>query len=234
VLAGRIASGAPFTAATLECLDLAARALASILENAAKVEALEQLAFTDALTHVPNYRFLRVALDAELARAARRAETFTVVMVDVDNLKRYNAEHGHLAGSELLQEVARLLRISIRATDVVAKYGGDEFVLILPRTPPEGGLVLSERIRKKIAAELRGRVGERLSCSFGVAAYPIDGTSFETLISAADRALYCAKRRGRNRVVVTEALGSRGVAGPSQGGPRRRRRPPARSTTRAA
>lgn len=227
LLAGRTAGSAAFTNATLEALELTARAVASLLETAAQIEELEQLSFTDALTHIPNYRYLRVALDAELARSARRAEPFTVVMVDVDNLKRYNAEHGHLAGSELLQDVARLLRVSIRATDVVAKYGGDEFVVILPRTHPEGGLVLSERIRKRIATELRGRHGERLSCSFGVAACPIDGTTFETLMSAADRALYGAKRGGRNRVFVTEALGSVGLGPtPSKNGveaPARRR-----------
>lgn len=221
LLAGRTEGSAPFTPATLEILELAGRAAAVLLETTAQIESLEQLSFTDGLTNIPNYRYLRVALDAELARAARRAETFTVVMVDVDNLKRYNADHGHLAGSELLQEVAGLLRVSIRATDVVAKYGGDEFVLILPRTHPEGGLVLSERIRKKIALELRGRHEERLSCSFGVAAYPIDGTTFETLMSSADRALYGAKRAGRNRVVVTEALGTTGLGPtPSSNGSR--------------
>ncbi|MCA9727318.1 MAG: GGDEF domain-containing protein [Candidatus Eisenbacteria bacterium] len=184
-------------------LTQAARGIGILLDNEALVSEYEHLAMTDALTLIPNYRFLRLTLARELARANRHGEIFTVVMVDVDNLKKYNAQHGHLAGSELLQQLAQLLQSEIRATDVVAKYGGDEFLLILPRTDSEGGLILSERIRRRIAHSLRGRGGERLSCSFGVAGFPQDGRNFESLISAADHALFTAKEEGRNLVVAS-------------------------------
>lgn len=203
LIVGRRESDPEIAEDHLEYVEAAARAIGILLDNVSTIVEYEHLAMTDALTLIPNYRFLRLTLDRELARASRHGECFTVVMVDVDNLKKYNAEHGHLAGSELLQQLAKLLEGEIRATDVVAKYGGDEFLLILPRTDPEGGLVLSERIRGRIASSLLGRGGEQISCSLGVAGYPRDGHDFETLISAADHALFTAKEEGRNQVVAS-------------------------------
>jgi two-component system, cell cycle response regulator len=190
-----------FGADTLGVLDLAATAMSTALHNEARTLELERLADTDGLTHIPNYRFIRQAIDAEIARALRLEEYFTVVMVDVDNLKAYNAAHGHLGGSDVLRDLARLLQMSIRRTDLVAKYGGDEFLLLLPRTRPDGGTVLSERVRRRVAENLRGLGGEALSCSFGVAGFPTDGCDFESLVRAADRALFQAKIEGRNAVV---------------------------------
>jgi len=201
-----------FTAETLFCLDLSAAAAAIALRNEDRWRELEGLAMTDGLTHIPNYRFLRQAVDAEIAGALRRDEFFTVVMVDVDNLKSYNEAHGHLAGSEILKDVARILRDSVRRSDIVGKYGGDEFLIILPRTRPAGGVVLADRVRRRIGERLRGRGGELLSCSFGVAGFPEHGCDFESLIRVADRALYRAKIGGRN-AVVSLAEGSGGAGG---------------------
>jgi diguanylate cyclase (GGDEF)-like protein len=236
LVVGRSESDPALAEADLPWLQAAASAIGVLLDNVATVAEYEHLAMTDALTLIPNYRFLRLTLDRELARASRHGEIFAVVMVDVDNLKKYNAEHGHLAGSEILQRLARLLQGEIRATDVVAKYGGDEFLLILPRTDAEGGLVLSERIRRRIASSLRGRGGEALSCSFGVAGYPQDGHDFESLISAADYALFTAKEEGRNQVVASpSAVESNGRAplGPkpakARGGAGKTRKKPSRA-----
>lgn len=197
----RVAGDPPLDADAMDLLSLAAEALGTALSNEDRWIELQHLAMTDGLTHIPNYRFLREALDRQIARASRIGEVFSVVMVDVDHLKKYNETHGHLAGSELLQRLAYLLREEIRDTDTVAKYGGDEFLLILPRTDAQGGCTLGDRIRDCIATRLRGRHDEAVSCSFGVASFPEDGMDFETLMSAADRALFQAKSQGRNRVV---------------------------------
>lgn len=196
----------PFDAGTLELLRLAAETAAIARDNERLWQRQEELAMTDGLTLIPNYRYLRQAVDAQVASALRRDEHFTVVMVDVDNLKVYNAAHGHLAGSEVLRRLAAILRESVRRSDLVGKYGGDEFLLILPRTQPDGGVLLSERVRRRVAETLRGRAGEALSCSFGVAGFPEHGCDFESLIRAADQALFRAKGEGRN-AVVSEAGG---------------------------
>jgi diguanylate cyclase (GGDEF)-like protein len=197
----RSAQGPPFGPATLLPLELVAEAAAVALGNESRWRRLETLAMTDGLTRVPNYRFLRRAVDAEVSGALRHDEAFTLAMVDVDNLKMYNEAHGHLAGSALLRDLARLMRESVRRTDTVGKYGGDEFLLILPRTRPAEGVGLCDRVRRRIEERLRGEGGEVISCSFGVAGFPGDGCDFESLICAADLALYRAKHAGRNIVV---------------------------------
>jgi len=197
----RTAADPSFRAETLQLLELSAEAAATALHHEMEWRKLETLAMTDALTLIPNYRCLRETIQREVETALRRDEFFTVVMVDVDNLKLYNSSHGHLAGSDILRDVARVLGSSIRSTDFAAKYGGDEFILVLPRTRPPGGAALSERIRRRIGDNVRGRGGEVLSCSFGVAGFPEDGFDFESLVCAADRALFEAKSNGRNAVV---------------------------------
>ena len=202
----------------MELLHLAAEALGTALGNEERWRELQELAMTDGLTHIPNYRYLREALEREIGRATRVGEVFSVVMVDVDHLKKYNETHGHLAGSELLQRLAYLLREEIRESDMVAKYGGDEFLLILPRTDAQGGWLLGDRVRSSITARLRGRNDETVSCSFGVASFPADGAEFETLMSSADRALFQAKTQGRNQVVgrYLEAQGDPAEAPPAE------------------
>jgi len=162
---------------------------------------------TDPLTGLPNRSALAEACFQEIQRASRHARPLVVAMADVDDFKSYNGAHGHLAGDELLRGLATLLKTASRAGDFVARYGGDEFALILPESGlAEAGAVL-ERIRAVVAkfAFFRGNpsAGEdaRVSISFGMAAYPGDGTTPETLLGKADERLFRAKAQGGNRVV---------------------------------
>jgi diguanylate cyclase (GGDEF)-like protein len=128
-------------------------------------------------------------------------------MIDVDNLKTYNDVNGHLRGSYLLKELAGLCVEQVRSFDVLAKYGGDEFTIILPQTNRQGAAVVAERVRAAVAehAFALAPVG-RITVSLGVATFPEDGQDSLGLLQAADRALYVAKRRGRNRVECMEDM----------------------------
>lgn len=174
---------------------------AMALENLRLSENVEKLAVTDDLTQVYNYRFLKTALRREMKRAQRFGQQLSLIMIDVDNLKAYNDRHGHLRGSFLLKEIATLFARQVRSWDLVAKYGGDEFTLILPQTDREGALVVAERLRAAVAGHAfpLADLGT-ITVSLGVATFPGDADAAGSLIEAADRALYLAKQRGRNRV----------------------------------
>jgi len=192
---------APFTQAQGQLAGLLAAWLSTALENQRLAERVEKLAITDDLTQVYNYRFLKTALRREMKRAARFRQDLSIIMTDVDNLKYYNDRHGHVRGSFLLREMAGLLAAAVRSWDLVAKYGGDEFTIILPQTVEEGAMIVAERLRAAIEQHAFPLVqrGE-ITISLGVACFPADGVSPTHLIAAADRALYRAKREGRNRV----------------------------------
>ena len=171
------------------------------LENMRLAENVERLAVTDDLTQVYNFRFLKTALRREIKRAGRFRQELALAMIDVDNLKGYNDRHGHLRGSFLLKEIAGLLAAQVRSFDLVAKYGGDEFTLILPQTDREGAMVVGERVRAAVKGHtfplaLTGQI----TVSVGVAVFPHDASDASGLIQASDRALYHAKQQGRNRV----------------------------------
>jgi diguanylate cyclase (GGDEF)-like protein len=164
---------------------------------------LRRLSVTDELTGAMNFRGLRRTLRAHVKRAGASGARFSILMVDLDRLKEYNERHGHLSGSDLLRRVGAILVKSVRPGDIVTKYGGDEFVLILPRT--EAGLAgaIGERVRRAVSScafpcAARGAI----TLSVGIAQFPEDGETAQALLRAADRALFTAKRQGRNRVSV--------------------------------
>ncbi len=146
---------------------------------------------TDPLTGVSNRRALDDTLVSQFAMATRYESKFSLVIYDIDHFKRVNDQQGHLQGDRILQNVARLLDESVRETDIVVRYGGEEFVVVMPETNLEGACVFGERMRAKIEEELP------VTVSGGVAA-ALDGDTAESLLARADAALYSAKTAGRN------------------------------------
>jgi diguanylate cyclase (GGDEF)-like protein len=160
-------------------------------------------ASTDPLTALPNRRRLEEHLDQELARSARYASPFAVLLLDVDHFKRFNDTYGHQAGDQALREVSRAIERAIRDFDMAGRYGGEEFAVVLAQTDPEEALVVAERIRARVAQRrisMNKWDSARVSVSIGVACFPEDSEDGDTLIANADRALYDAKRSGRNLV----------------------------------
>ena len=167
----------------------------------------KQLAETDGLTGLPNFRGFAIATERMFAQSVRHNRESTILMIDSDNLKPVNDNHGHEAGNQLLKALARAIRAGIRTTDVPARYGGDEFIVFLSETPLKGALIVAERIRDAVAATSLEFDGKQVRCtvSIGVAGYPDDGLALDVIASRADRALYQAKQSGRNRVVQFKA-----------------------------
>jgi diguanylate cyclase (GGDEF)-like protein len=169
--------------------------------------ALRELAQTDPLTGLSNLRAFRARLDEETKRARRYRTPLTCVMADMDQLKPINDELGHAAGDRAIAAVAAVIREELRETDFGARYGGDEFVVLLPHTGADEGRVFAQRVLARLRAAELQLSGHRvtLGASFGVAALPLDADVLpEILVHAADAALYAAKRAGRGRVVVAE------------------------------
>ena len=205
IAAYRQAGAPPFSRDEARQLAFLATIAALALDNRRLAKDLQKLAVTDDLTQVYNYRYLKSSLRRELKRAARFRQHLSVVMIDVDNLKSYNDVNGHLRGSFLLKELAGLAQEQVRSFDVMAKYGGDEFTMILPQTPRDGALVVAERVRVAVAQHAFPLVpAGRITVSLGVSTFPEDGQDSVALLRAADLALYQAKRGGRNRVEVMD------------------------------
>jgi diguanylate cyclase (GGDEF)-like protein len=196
-----------FTGREARGLALLAAWVAVSLDNLRLAENLERLAVTDDLTQVYNYRYLKAALRREVKRATRFRQPLSILMVDVDNLKTYNDRNGHIRGSHLLREIAQLFAAQVRSWDLVAKYGGDEFTVILPQTDRIGAASVGERLRAEVAGH-QFPLAERgaITVSLGISNYPDDADSVQGLIESADRALYLAKRNGRNRVEGIDRL----------------------------
>ncbi|MEO8260481.1 MAG: sensor domain-containing diguanylate cyclase [Acidobacteriota bacterium] len=186
-------------------------AAATALDNALLLERVEALSVTDDLTQLYNSRYLNQVLWRETKRASRNGLPLSLVFIDLDGFKTINDAYGHLCGSRALVEAAAVVGSSARETDVVARFGGDEFALVLPDTDGEGAFQLGERIRDRIAAH-RFLVDEgldiHLTASIGVATLPEAATLPDQLIQAADMAMYRVKRSGRNGIQAALALQS--------------------------
>lgn len=177
------------------------------INNARNFRRIEDLTLTDEWTSLYNARFLRRCLAEEVERANRYHHPVSLVFMDLDHFKNVNDKHGHSVGSAVLREVADVLWTIVRNTDRPTRYGGDEFVVVMPETDKRGAYVLSERIRETIATKAfvtNDGVDVRITASVGIATFPDDASDASSLLDMADRAMYMAKARGRNTIVQAQ------------------------------
>ena len=194
-----------FGSALLSALRTTLEPAAIALESALAVKKAEELSITDDLTHLHNSRYLNLVLRREAKRASRSGRPLSLLFIDLDGFKNVNTKHGHLAGSKALVEAAAIVKGSARETDVAARYGGDEFSVILPDTGREGAVSVAERIRDRFRAfrflKADG-LAVRVTASIGVATLPDVAGSAEELLRAADKAMYKVKNSGKDGVFV--------------------------------
>jgi diguanylate cyclase (GGDEF)-like protein len=202
------ASGA---AQFLEAAGYAIVLAGALLDNARLFDQVSRLAISDPLTGLANYRRLLEVMEMELQRAQRTNRGFAVVLLDLDGLKKINDNHGHLVGSQALKRLSSVLRVHCRGMDTAARYGGDEFALVLPEAEEAVAVQVTHRIRKRL---LEDGLEPRISVSAGVAVYPRDGLTIEKLLNSADSALYAMKA---NRKTEAHGEGTRASARGVQG-----------------
>jgi diguanylate cyclase (GGDEF)-like protein len=171
-----------------------------VLTNIERYEAMNDLSLTDTLTGVANRRLLTKKIEEEIERVKRVERAFSVILLDIDHFKRVNDQFGHNAGDEVLRRMAQHIKGRIRKIDCISRWGGEEFVVLLPDTPVQSAGKLAEELRESISSLEIPDVGS-ITASLGVAAYQ-NGDTMESLISKADRQMYLAKELGRNRVCV--------------------------------
>ncbi|HEY8225754.1 MAG TPA: sensor domain-containing diguanylate cyclase [Pyrinomonadaceae bacterium] len=201
-----------FKQSEVSLLDSLAYPIASALANAVRIAEAERLSQTDDLTKLHNARYMRQFLLNEIRRARRYGSSVAALFLDLDDFKRINDEHGHLVGSHVLMEMAGVILSTVRDTDAVARFGGDEFVVVLPDTGTEMAGLVAERIRQKISRyQFTGgrRLQLSLTASFGVSTFPLHAPSPQQLIACADTAMYEAKASGKNCVRFSGGISSR-------------------------
>jgi len=195
----------PYSPQDVLILNTLADLLATALHNAFVFQKLQQQSITDGLTGIKTRRFFWEALTAEWKRASRSGRPFSVVLIDLDKFKEVNDTMGHFEGDLVLARVGRLLEQKSRQSNVVARYGGDEFIILMPETGPEQASVLAERLRHWMSTDPMLEE-HHVTGSFGVASFPTHGFSVEDIIRVADAGMYVSKRSGGNRVSAAEAF----------------------------
>ena len=171
------------------------------IKRAVLYKKVQELAITDSLTQVFSRRYFLERFKEELERSKKYKHLFSFFMIDIDDFKSYNDRYGHLVGDAVLREIAKAIKENIRQVDLVGRYGGEEFSLILPETGKDQALVAAERIRQAVECKLIKVYDEdlRVTISIGISAFPKDGRSCQTIIERADQALYHAKQTGKNK-----------------------------------
>lgn len=194
-----------FSQEQVELLKIVSDFAAVAIQNAHNFRRIQELTIRDDLTGLANFRQMQSVIKQEFIRSQRYHKSFSLVFIDLDHFKKVNDEHGHLIGSAVLVEVAELILQQIRKVDIAARYGGDEFVVLLPETQKDAGFLIAERIRSAIEAHVfqtEKGLALKLTASLGVAAFPEDASQSEEILSLADKAMYEAKASSRNKVVA--------------------------------
>ncbi|MDP8260234.1 MAG: diguanylate cyclase [Candidatus Gygaella obscura] len=178
----------------------------NLLRDSKEKEYYRELSILDGLTQVYNHRYFHELITREINRGARYPQSFGLMMLDLDNFKGFNDSYGHLAGDCALREVAQAITSSLRKVDLVCRYGGEEFVAIMPHTNRDGAKIACERVRNAVEIALikdeKGDEIGKITASIGLASFPENGQTKENIIKSADIALYEAKNQGKNRVCI--------------------------------
>jgi diguanylate cyclase (GGDEF)-like protein len=200
VLVLESSSHAAFQQHDMQPLESVADICATAIQNAHYVERVKQLAYLDGLTGIFNRRYFEMRIEEELERARRFNTGMAVIMIDLDQFKRLNDEFGHLLGDEVLRQVSSIFHAQLRKIDVVCRYGGEEFAILLSQTNPQHALMVAEKLRKTVETWQFPGVPRAVTISAGTANFPEHGSTRDEIVKAADAGLYAAKQEGRNRV----------------------------------
>ena len=195
----------------LQSLESVADICATAIQNAHYIERVKQLAYLDGLTGIFNRRFFELRILEEIERARRYGAGMAVIMADIDQFKRLNDEFGHVLGDEVLRQVSSLFHQQVRKIDVVCRYGGEEFAILLTQTSAQHAINIAEKLRKIVANWQFPGVPRTVTISAGAAAFPDQGSTRDDLVRAADNALYAAKQAGRNCVCLGSLVRSQGA-----------------------
>ncbi len=196
-----------YEARQVALLDQLAAQIAVVMENSRLYEEIRAQAIRDELTGLLNRRHFEQRLSEEIERHSRYGGNFCLIISDLDRFKDYNDTYGHRAGDKLLWEVAQIVKESVRGVDLVFRYGGDEFGILLPQTTIEDAHIVSERVRTQIETDMETR-GIALTVSLGIASWPTDGITPDDVVRAADATLYQAKQSGGNRTLIFSEIAS--------------------------
>lgn len=197
-----------FRESELQSLESVADICANSIQNAHYVERVKQLAYLDGLTGIFNRRFFELRIMEEIERSRRYGNEMAVIMADIDQFKRLNDEFGHLLGDEVLRQVSSIFHQQVRKIDVVCRYGGEEFAVLLTQTNADQAMLVAEKLRKTVALWQFPGVPRTITISAGVAAFPAHGRTRDEIVRAADSGLYAAKQSGRNCVCLAVSANS--------------------------
>jgi diguanylate cyclase (GGDEF)-like protein/PAS domain S-box-containing protein len=201
---GRTKPNYDFTEEQIQFGKLFANLSALVIENVQLRETLHEQSIHDSLTGLFNRRYMEETLKQEISRAARQNHPLGIIMIDIDHFKNFNDSFGHQAGDSLLSQLGQFLQTNIRAEDIACRYGGEEFILIMPDAQLETVQKRAEQVCEEVKKIKLQGINQEITLSLGVAMYPQHGKNMDEVIHAADQALYQAKRNGRNQVVVAK------------------------------